>query len=196
MKNSFNTKQRLELFIKRTEELLNLRYVNNGMGSKINLKWNAEDMKMTNEIEEPDKEELRSFLLLFRQFISNDEPIFINRIFNDCEKCLIDDSIKKEVRELRNIWEKIFRKLSPLVIVIDGKRLTSEYVLDLWINGDYFHNDPQKMILKEILSRNSFSLDKALVFSSLPGLVEVILSMGRGLDKCLQHNKFIFSDES
>jgi hypothetical protein len=64
------TRQRLELFVSRSEELQNLRLVRQGIRANYNLSWSADDGKLVHTSNEPDEEDFRSFLLLFRQFIS------------------------------------------------------------------------------------------------------------------------------
>lgn len=194
--SNLTTRQRLELFVSRSEELQRLRLVRQGIRAQYNLSWSANDGKLAHTSNEPDEEDFRSFLLLFRQFISNDEPIFINKIFNDCELALADENIKEELRQARAEWNRIFRKMSDFEIDIDGKSLNSEYMLDLWINGYYFHNDAEKAAKLDELTKGSIPFTRMQLFVTLPGLTGIIMGAGEGIAKCLKEGKFTFRDEN
>jgi len=194
--SNLTTRQRLELFLSRSEELQSLRLVRQGIRARYNLSWSADDGKLAQTSDEPDEEDFRSFLLLFRQFISNDEPIFINKIFNDCELSLSDITIKEELRQARAEWIRIFRKLSEFEMNVDGKSVNSEYALDLWINGYYFHNDAEKAAELDKLTKGLFPFTRMQLFVALPGLTSIIIGTGQGIARCLKEGKFTFHDEN
>ncbi len=194
--SSLSTRQRLELFVSRSKELQELRLVKQGIKASYEFSWNAADGKFVYTSDEPDEEDFRSFLLLFRQFISNNEPINTNKVFNDCELNLSDAKIIDEIRKLRAEWNRQFRTMSDFEIVIDGKSLTSEYVLDLWINGFYFHNDANKSEKLDELTKGQMPFTRMQLFSTLPGLVGVIIGLGQGVARCMSEGKFSFRDET
>ena len=194
--SNLTTRQRLELFVSRSEELQKLRLIRQGIRAKFNFSWNAIDGKLVYTSNEPDEEDFRSFLLLFRQFISDDEPIFINKMFNDCELSLVDEKIKEELRQVRAEWNRIFRKMSDFEINIDGKLLNSEYVLDLWINGYYFHNDVDKAAKLAELTKGWIPLTRMQLFAAIPGLTRIIIEAEQIIVKCLKEGNFTFRDEN
>jgi len=193
--SKLTVRQRLGLFIARSEELQVLRLVKQGMKASYNLKWDADDGKLVRTSNEPDEEDFRSFLLLFRQFISNDEPIFINKVFNDCECYLMDEKIKEELRQTRAEWNHIFKKMSDFEMIIDGKSFSSEYALDLWINGHYFHNDADKAAKLNELTKEIIPFTRMQLFATLPGLTQIIIVVGQGIAKCIRDGKFTSLDE-
>lgn len=134
--------KRLELFAQRVEELHDSRAVRSGLKNRLNIKWNrTEGLRI--EADQPDDEELRSFLVPFRKFIMSNEPIFLDRVLNVCELCLTDQELKDRLREAREEWKRVRRK--PWVALeINGETLTPERIADLWINGRIFHDDEAK----------------------------------------------------
>ncbi len=73
--------ERLDLFFDRTTELFNTRLARNeGLESSFSMKFNQEGSQFS--ISNPDEDDLRSYLMTYRQFISNNEPIFLDRVHN------------------------------------------------------------------------------------------------------------------
>ncbi len=134
--------ERLALFKTRAEELTCTRLITKGFNPGITIKWKRMQ-GLRFESREPDEEDLRSFLLTFRQFVSDAEPIFLNRVYNVCEQCLTSDELKGYLHESREEWRKAFTG-AGIKLVYNEKEVTPEYVMDLWINGHYFHSDPEK----------------------------------------------------
>ncbi len=93
---------------------------------------------------QPDETELRAFLLTFRQFISKKEPIFIYRIYNLCQKSLVNDKFKEHLIKSRSIWEHA-QKSCGINLIFNGQKISPEFAVDLWVNGYYFHSDEKKL---------------------------------------------------
>ncbi|OQX02664.1 MAG: hypothetical protein BWK80_57430, partial [Desulfobacteraceae bacterium IS3] len=64
----------------------------------------VENESINFKIQEPDEDDLRSFLLTFRHFFSQDEPIFLSKILNLCYQHITDNFIKNELIEIRKLW--------------------------------------------------------------------------------------------
>ena len=136
-------RERLELFKARANQLADSRLLKRGFNPGISIRY--ERMRGTIfESREPDEEDLRSFLLTFRQFVSNDEPIFLSSIYNLCRQCLTSGELKGYLVQSRDAWKRALRGRG-FKIVFDEGRVTPEEVADLWINGWYFHSDNEKM---------------------------------------------------
>ena len=98
----------LELYKARVEELRRTRLIRQGFNPGITLRW--ERMKgLQFESREPDEEDLRSFLLTFRQFVSEQEPVFLNRIYNLCHKHITSDELRNYLVKSREIWKNAQR---------------------------------------------------------------------------------------
>jgi len=132
-----------DLFVRRVEELHRTRLVRTGgLRASFNLSA-AKNRAVDFSTHSPDEDDLRSFLLTFRQFTLKGEPIEAGRIANQLWQELIGDETRSLLASARERYRAALRTGS-LGYVLNGHRFTPEEVLDLWINGRYFHNDTRK----------------------------------------------------
>ena len=164
---------RLRLFIAKSSQLLELEYVKQGGQFEIRLFGDPQDATKHSK---PEEEHLRSFMLLFRQFLSDSEPIFINRIFNDAIRHLADTELKEVVIKARELWRSHLQ-CGPFKMKFEGEEITPEGALDLWINGEYFHSDPDKQPQLQRLGAGHDGLPRIQLLTSLPRLVYLVLFM-------------------
>lgn len=193
MASQLPTIELLTLFAQRTHELSERRLVRKGMNTKLTIRWDCVSGLLRQNIDQPDEEDLRSFLLVFRQFISENEPVFLPRIFNECFRNLDSSELKDELRKAQEQWKLVFHKIGVFKLIIDGKKLTGEFILDLWINGHYFHNDLDKANeLHRYLGNISVALVRMQFLSVLSALTNTTLFVGNvvnyGLREGLFHN--------
>jgi hypothetical protein len=135
--------ERLQLYVDLTEQLKTSRLVQRRPDIGLQVNWTPEE-GMRTEVQQPEEEELRSFLLTFRKFVSQGEDAYFNAICNIAERRLENVDLKVRLRKARELWKHAMRT-GPMGIVDDDDRtITPEYVVDLFINGRYFHNDAQK----------------------------------------------------
>lgn len=138
-----NEDEALDLYVRRVEELLSTRLVTSG-GLRTSLNMRASiNQPMQLSAHEPDEEALRSFLLTFRQFVSDKEPVFVRRIHNVLWQRLTGDEVRGHLQKARDRYGQSLRTGS-LKFVADAHHFAPEEALDLWINGRYFHNDERK----------------------------------------------------
>jgi hypothetical protein len=134
--------ERLQLFAQMTEELRASRLMQSRPDIGLTINWNPEEGMQT-EVQQPDEEELRSFLMTFRKFFSEGEDVHFNAICNIAERRLEDDELRERLRAARELWKYAMRE-GPVGVTADDRVISPEHVLDLFINGWYFHNDLQK----------------------------------------------------
>jgi len=135
--------EQYDLFVVRAKELLDRRIVrSHGLQATFNLNWHCQAGLNLN-IPQPDEEDLRSFLVSFRPFVSNDDPVFVNRVHNLLWEDIESDQIRAQLRLARSHWDRACKD-GLVALRLNGTRLDSTEVLDLWINGIYFHNDSRK----------------------------------------------------
>jgi hypothetical protein len=185
-----STDERFKLYVKRVNLLLERRFVHEGMKYEYSLKWDSTSQAMKFQAKEPDIEDLRSFLLDFRRFIAPKEPVFISKVMNDILRFLSDDHLKEEVKKAQDEWKRIFHKMGDMSIIVDGKNLSPEYVLDLWINGFYFHDDIEKAEELERLMKDQFPFVRTQFISSLPALTNIIVYISNVVTHGLKEKLF------
>lgn len=156
VQNSFSVQESLELFVQRAEELLNSRLILNGFGTSLS--FGMDRVKgLTFSSKQPDEELLRSFLLTFRRFISENETVFLFKIFNLCQRHLNSDRLKNYLIEARQNWSQQVHsgRTGGVNYKLNGIQISPETITDLWINGYYFHDSPDKLRdLEKLLSDN------------------------------------------
>jgi hypothetical protein len=124
---------------------------------------------------EPDEEDLRSYLLDFRKFIAEQEPVFLNRVLNVAQRHVTSDEILGGIAGARSAWKDVLQK-GDLAYRVNQTPLTPELVLDLWINGWYFHNDASKRRRLDALTRVPMS--RWLFINAVVSATKVILYVG------------------
>jgi hypothetical protein len=190
-----SVEEKLKLYVERVDELLQCRFARQGMKSQYQIEWDSESQTMKYTANEPDEDDLRSFLLLFRHFLSDREPVFVGRIFNDCFRFLNNDHLKGELQKAKDDWKRLLYRAGGMEMIVDEKRLSGEYVLDLWINGHYFHNDTEKRKELSRLLGDILPLVRVKFLSSLPYLTNVIIFLAQVVNKGLEDSLFAFPAE-
>lgn len=136
-------RENLELFVVRVEELFRMRIIlNQGLSSSWSFSIGMGRPAVFSAAS-PDEEDLRSYLLAFRKFISKDEPLFLGYVHNLCQKSFTSDELKSNIRKCQQDW-RVHCVQGGIKLTINGSEIQPEYVADLWINGHYFHDDIDK----------------------------------------------------
>ena len=171
--------QRIKEFIKVTRSLQRTKFikttkevgVRNAKGSykKIRLKPFGYD-----------EEELRSSLIDFRKLVLQGETTNFYSVCNAVERSTLPQSLKNEVRELRKEFTDILNKDATLYD--RGTHDKPKEVLDKWLNGKYFHQEPSK---RRALERMNFvrQVHKLVFVATILNLSRVALKLADVLKK-------------
>jgi hypothetical protein len=164
-----NKIKKLKLFHKRILQLKE----NDGflINTRVNLKSSKENGS-TAEYVGPDKKTVKAFLVDFRPFVLNDEPVNFDHISNIIIKSISSGSIKEETLKTKKVWNEILDRKdnSPtrgMSLQIDGKTLLSNKNLDLWLNANFFHTDEKKQELLTYINNNQLGQISYFLFISL-----------------------------
>lgn len=132
-----------ELFVQRTDELSRIRIIRNqGLSSEWSISIGHNEPAVFRSVQ-PDEEDLRSYLMAFRKFVSEREPLFIGYIHGLCHKHFTSDELKGRIRDCQNGWKETLSH-GGIKLRFDGSEMQPAHIADLWINGHYFHDDPEK----------------------------------------------------
>ena len=141
--DSYTPTERFDLFVRKAEQLRLEPAVQEGHFN-ISLSLNFEaGGPLTAQSQEPNDTLLRSFLLTFRQFISNDEPIFVNKIHNVLWENVRSDELKGYMADASRKWKQA-SKVGAIQIATEEGPIDPADLMDIWINGWYFHADTRK----------------------------------------------------
>jgi hypothetical protein len=136
-------REHLELFAARVNELSQTTLVRtNGLVNEWSVSFAANGPSVFRSLQ-PNEDLLRSYLMTFRKFISKNEPVHVGHVHGLCHRHFTSDELKTRIRECQDGWKRTITQ-AGFKMDLYGKQYSSEHLADLWINGHYFHNDPEK----------------------------------------------------
>jgi hypothetical protein len=161
---SENEWNKLDLFLRRFEQLERTRFYSNPKLKNIQYKIKGEKVdkgfQTRFEIKVPDEETIKSFLLSFRVFYMEGEHINFYSICNLLYKKILDKKVRNDMVTIRSNYTKALNT-SFIGINFLGKSYSPKDIVDLWFNAEYFHTDIEKV--KE-LDKIVISPGKSLFF--------------------------------
>lgn len=173
----YSDKDILDLFVETANNLLSTRLVKSRQlfSYSTTIKWD-EKLGLEQKAGEIDEDDLRSFLVVFRPFTSEKEPQYFYKTYNIAFKLLKPEhhTEKQRIAQAREGWAKGMKRVNGIKINILGQEFSPEYVLDLFINGHYFHSDPELRLQLRELSKLPIRLDKMSFIMTLQDLTHVI----------------------
>lgn len=132
--------KRLDLFLRRTDELRQEKLIQTGALSNAMRFSGRRDGQTILSVSKPEETMFRSFLLAFRLLIAQKEPVNVARVANLLGRQLADGPLRDDVIEARAKWAQVCRT-GTVRLVIDGREFGPERTLMLYLNGRYFHSD-------------------------------------------------------
>jgi hypothetical protein len=142
----------LRLFCEKAASLNESSMVKKGTGN-LSVQMNYQkDVGMSYETQNaPPDDHLEQFLLRFRFFYGKKEPTHFPKILNVISRNTSSNELVEALRFMRKKWkESLFAGVASMEV--NGRKLTAEYVLDLWFNAHYFHSNEAKRTELDSLS--------------------------------------------
>jgi len=90
----------------------------------------------------PNREQLRSYLIQFRQFLNENDPTHVGALLRQAPRYLDDAGLRDRVQEAHAMWQEAQGPGWPR-FELDGKVLTGADVAKLYLYGGMFHSDPE-----------------------------------------------------
>lgn len=161
----------LEYFNEKVDKLLSLTFTDFVSTKVVKLKISAKlDSEVKVEHIIPGSESFDAFVLTFRFFIQDNEPISIRKMHGLYQNLPISDDIKQKFNDARNSFNSFLDRFSPLKvkdpITKEEKRFTYRYIMDIFIYGGYAHGSrktrsgydlKKREIYKRMMSKPIFS---------------------------------------
>ncbi len=148
--------ERFTIFCEKAKELRESDWARGGLGVKASESWNAAEGEIKIIIKEPQETPLKAFLLTFRHFILRDGPIHIDSIYNLCAVHITDEKYREYLIKSRDFYRNALHS-SAIDLIQNGENISTEYIVDLLINGQYFHSDNDKRKALRELSPAKFA---------------------------------------
>lgn len=99
----------------------------------------------------PDREQLRSYLIQFRQFLNANDPTHVGALLRQVPRYLDDGVLRDRVQQAHAKWQEAQGPGWPR-FELDGQVLTGADVARLYLNGGMFHSDPELTLRWNALS--------------------------------------------
>ena len=136
-------REQLDLFLTRLDELRSTRLIRTGALSDAFHVGATRGQPAVFSISVPDEDDFRSFLLCFRHLVAKKEPATLDQVANTLLRRLDADRLREFILRSRETWRRE-RKHGAMRLIMDGSDYGPERVLDLYLNGRYFHSDDAK----------------------------------------------------
>lgn len=180
-------REHFKLFAERTEELSRMRILSRqGLTNEWSISAGRGQPLVFRAVQ-PDEDDLRSYLLAFRKFVSEGEPVYWRYILGLCLKHFTSDNLKARVRECQQGWKEDVQR-SGIRLTVNGRELLPEYLADLWINGHYFHDDPEKMKVLQDLVPAAMLFARPQFLNFVSDATRVILASGHIIKVALRED--------
>ena len=177
----------LNRFLMRVDELKETRFYKAKFVPKLTIS-RKENEEAKYNLPEPDLDDLRSFLTIYRQFISKGEPIFINTIFNIGSLHITDEEIRRDLVNRRKEL-KDFQKCTGLRIISKskGKEIPPMETCKLWIIK-YFHTDDDKLSELESFNKTEWHNYRFQFLGFVTETTKLIVYVADIISKAIENN--------
>jgi hypothetical protein len=182
-----STREKLQKFHETVQELKSTSLMKKGFSSRMKIHVDSSKKPDTSyEVEWPEDDDLRSFILIFRHFIKQ-EDVFLNSIFNLCHQKLTDDKMRDELAWARERWRET-QKTIGINMTYRGEKQTPEHITKLWLNGIYFHQNEEKRSRLKGLSYDMMMFFKYQFLTYLVGATQIIFYADTIIERALNEN--------
>lgn len=134
-----------------------------GLGGSLNIVREEPEgsLSVFGQINLPDEEHVRSFLLDFRKLaVLQGSSVLVTKVCDTCYKALPADSdLRQRLVDWRRTWIQTQKQFTEGIRIGD-QGVSPEMWADLWINGYYFHDDPVKRRQLEAMFGGMLALAK------------------------------------
>lgn len=182
-------RERIDLFLQRASELKQTGMLSNRQGYSMTAELNLNGYKISSN--EPSVDELRSFLMIFRHFTLTRSNVHLPAICKLCLKLITSESLKNELRESKHKWLAEF-KSSGFSIERDGRKFLPEEIFNLWINGEYFHDNTENIRLLGSLTADERTLFRYNLIDFLWGATNQIFRVANIVSRALREKQIAF----
>lgn len=144
----------LERFVERADRLRHTRLIQNGFSAELSYTfggYGSSANTIQGRLKQPNEDDLKSFLLDFRPFTLQRDSVYLGRVYNRLEQCLTNTARRDALRASREGWKQGQRHVG-IQFFINEQEVTPELAIDLYVNGWYFHDDPDKRQRLEALT--------------------------------------------
>lgn len=132
-----DNKKLFDLFDEKAEELFKSNFSQNLSGSGVTIRWDKGKGFTPNLRTGPDYESIKNFVITFRNFILNSDPISIGNIAKVYDLLPNGNDFKDRFQDARKKLNDFLD--TKTIINYNGDLLTNRKLIDTYIYGDVIH---------------------------------------------------------
>lgn len=145
----------LQAFCDKAHRLISTKLVSDGDAAiRGNVRF-EKTKGMLFRVSLPPEEQIAEFLMAFRFFYLQKEDTCFPKILNIVGRHTEQKEAREALKFFRKKWENSLFG-NTMEIQLNGKPITTSFLLDLWFNAHYFHSDKVKSkelhLMKDLLS--------------------------------------------
>jgi len=129
--------QLFNLFDEKAQELFKSNFSQNLSGSGVTIQWNKGKGFTPDLRKGPDYESIKNFVITFRNFILDSDPISIRNIAKIYETLPDGNDFKDRFQEARKKFNDFLDTLT--IIEYNQEKLSNRKLIDTYIYGDVIH---------------------------------------------------------
>jgi hypothetical protein len=177
----------LQDFMDRLGKLGRTGLIRTGSEVSLTLEW-KQGQPLEATTKEPDEDTLNAFIMVLRPLLLESERTSLRRVFNLCDRHLVDLSLRERTREIRREW-RAAQRVGVFKVVHNDEEWQPERLAHLVLNAYYAHDDREKRqqlaafgVIGGMLTKQTFlhyMLDTANAASKVGAVVRIALAEGR-----------------
>ena len=125
------------LFEEKAQELLNSNFSKNLPGSGVTIKWDKGKGFISNLRRGPDYESIKNFVITFRNFILDSDPISIRNISKIYDILPENNDLRIRFQDAREKFNEFLDSLT--MIQYNGVKISNRMLINKYIYGDVIH---------------------------------------------------------
>jgi len=179
--------QTLRLFARRVQELCERElYRSGGMKHlKFTFSFGSNEDEIQQVFTTMNEELLRSFFMSFRLFVLKREPTYLTGIFDLVIKGMTELAPRVGFDKARTEWLQIESGSRGTELFEGDKQIKSLELINLWLSGEYFHSDVDK--IERIASWGNFApVLNAVFLFHVQDITNIIVWLGSYVQKGIE----------
>lgn len=182
----FQDTESMRLFVDRAQKLVDEPIWKHG-GISVKLNFGSSEIVL----EEPNSSLFKSYLITFRPFVLEREPIYFHKVRNVAYKHLRADRSEEQVylRHCKQTWNDAMTR-GRIIISANGTTLSPEAVLNAHLYGYFFHYDPSNVEVLNQFAKLPVRVDKIRLYDTVADLSYIIIELANFIGYGLNHDYF------
>jgi hypothetical protein len=129
-------------FMDRLDKLGRTRLFRTGSEVSLTLEW-KQGQPLEATTKEPDEDTLNAFVMVLRPILLESERTSLRRVFNLCDRHLVEPSLRERTWEIRREWRSA-QRVGVFKFVHNDEEWQPERLAHLILNAYYAHDDREK----------------------------------------------------